>query len=97
MLRHTVFFRLRHPVGSAAEQDFLAAADVLSAIPEVRHFEKVRQVSAKNAFAFGFLFTFADEAAHRAYQANPLHDRFVQERWIPEVEEFLEIDHEALA
>jgi Stress responsive A/B Barrel Domain len=57
----------------------------------------VRRIGARNAFALGVVFTFAGEAAHRAYKANPLHDRLVQERWIPEVEEFLEIDYEALA
>ncbi len=96
MIRHTVVFRLKHPKGSAEEQAFLAAADVLATIPGVQKFEKLRQVSAKNAFAYGFSMEFADEAAYRGYNEHPQHVRFVEERWVPEVEDFLEIDYERL-
>jgi hypothetical protein len=96
MIRHTVVFRLKHPKGSAAEQAFIAAADVLATIPEVRAFEKLRQVSAKNDYAFGFSMEFADEAAYQRYNEHPAHVRFVKEHWVPEVEAFLEIDYERL-
>jgi hypothetical protein len=96
MIRHTVVFRLRHAPGSAAEADFLAAADVLAAIPGVERFEKLRQVSAKNRFHFGFSMEFADQAAYDGYNEHPEHVRFVGERWVPEVEEFLEIDYQPL-
>jgi len=36
----------------------------------------------------------ADAAAYAAYNEHPDHVRFVQERWIPEVGDFLEIDYE---
>ncbi len=94
MIRHTVVFRLTHPRGSDAERDFLAAADrLLAPIPGVRRFERLRQVSPKNAFTFGFSMEFADEAEYEDYNQHPDHVRFVQERWIAEVEEFLEIDY----
>jgi hypothetical protein len=93
MIRHTVAFRLKHQAGSRAEEDFLAAADILAAIPGVERFEKLRQVSPKNGFAFGFSMEFSDQAAYDAYNAHPQHVRFVQERWIPEVADFLEIDY----
>lgn len=48
-IRHTVSFRLRHPEGSDAERDFLAAADRLSRIPGVEAFEILAEVSPKNA------------------------------------------------
>lgn len=96
MIRHTVVFRLKHPKSSAAEKAFLSAADVLAKIPGVRKFEKLRQVSGKNKFAFGFSMEFADASAYQAYDRHPEHVRFVSERWIPEVEEFLEIDYEPL-
>ena len=35
---------------------------------------------------------FADAEAYRGYNEHPEHVRFVQERWIPEVADFLEID-----
>jgi hypothetical protein len=38
---------------------------------------------------------FAGEAAYAAYNEHPDHVRFVQETWLPEVAEFLEIDYEA--
>jgi hypothetical protein len=96
MIRHTVVFRLKHPPGSQEERAFLAAADVLESIPGVETFEKLRQVGRKNGYAFGFSMEFADAAAYAAYNDHPEHLRFVKERWVPEVEDFLEIDYERL-
>ena len=94
MIRHTVAFRLRHPEGSAAERSFLdTGQQVLSAIPGVERFERLREVSRKNGFTFGFWMEFADQAAYDRYSSHPDHNRFVQERWAREVEEFLEIDY----
>jgi hypothetical protein len=93
MIRHTVFFRLRHPPGSDAERDFMRAARGLAAIPGVEDFECLRQVGAKNAFTLGLSMAFADRQAYDAYDAHPDHQGFVRERWVPEVEEFLEIDY----
>ncbi|MFD1713942.1 Dabb family protein [Amnibacterium flavum] len=94
-LRHTVSFRLRHEPGSAEEADFLAAAAELVAIPGVQEFEVLRQVGRKNSYSFGLSMEFADAAAYAAYDAHPDHQAFVAERWIPEVEEFVEIDYQA--
>jgi len=96
MIRHTVIFRLKHPLGSEKELAFLSAADVLATIPGVEKFEKLRQVSTKNDYSFGFSMEFADTAAYRRYNDHPEHTRFVSERWVPEVEKFLEIDYERL-
>lgn len=96
MIRHTVVFRLQHPAGSAAEQDFLSAARQLSAIPGVERFECLRQVSTKNPFTFGLSMEFANAEAYRAYNEHPEHARFVQQRWLSEVAEFLEIDYTPL-
>jgi hypothetical protein len=97
MIRHTVAFRLKHPLGSAPEQSFLREAQVLTRIPGVQRFEAMRQTSSKNAFTFGFSMEFADADAYERYSAHPDHVRFVQERWLPEVAEFLELDYEAIA
>ena len=97
MIRHTVAFRLKHPAGSAAEADFLAAGSRLAGIPGVENFESLRQVSPKNDFSFGFSMEFADQAAYTGYNEHPDHVRFVEERWKPEVEDFLEIDYTPLA
>jgi len=96
MIRHTVVFRLKHKKGSAEEKAFLAAADVLRSIPGVEKFEKLKQVSPKNDYAFGFSMEFQDQAAYQGYNDHSEHVRFVKERWVPEVEKFLEIDYERL-
>ena len=96
MIRHSVIFNLKHAKNSDAEAAFLKAADVLVTIPGVQKFEKLRQVSAKNDYAFGFSMEFADQAAYDIYNAHADHMAFVQGRWIPEVTKFLEIDYVAL-
>ncbi|MBN9025508.1 MULTISPECIES: Dabb family protein [Kaistia] len=93
MIRHTVVFRLKHAKDSEAEQGFLAEALVLAEIPGVERFEQLRQVSRKNDYDFGFSMEFADEAAYAGYNDHPVHVAFVRDRWIPEVESFLEIDY----
>jgi heme-degrading monooxygenase HmoA len=92
-IRHTVAFRLRHPAGSAEETAFLSAAGALAAIPGVEAFELLRQVGVKNEFEFGISMEFADRAAYDGYNGHPEHVRFVAERWLPEVAEFLELDY----
>ncbi|MGE0501223.1 MAG: Dabb family protein [Rhizobiaceae bacterium] len=96
MIRHTVVFRLKHQRGSTGERSFLDAGAALAGIPGVRNFEQLRQVSAKNDFHFGYSMEFADQAAYDGYNDHPVHVAYVRERWIPEVEAFLEIDYEPL-
>jgi hypothetical protein len=95
-IRHTVSFTLRHPSGSDAERDFLDAARKLGEIPGVEAFDILSEVSPKNEFRFGISMEFADSAAYAAYNEHPDHVRFVEERWLNEVEDFLEIDYAAL-
>ena len=94
-IRHTVAFTLAHQEGSAEERDFLEAAERLAAIPGVEAFELLAEVSPKNGFRFGISMEFADEAAYAAYNAHPDHVRFVEQRWLAEVADFLEIDYAA--
>ncbi|GLQ09577.1 stress responsive protein [Devosia yakushimensis] len=93
MIRHTVVFTLKHAPGSADEDGFLRGALVLADIPGVEKFEQLRQVSPKNDYAFGFSMEFADQAAYTGYNEHPVHVAFVRDRWVPEVERFLEIDY----
>ena len=95
-IRHSVSFVLAHPPGSAEEDEFLAAAARLAdVIPGVEGFEILREVSPKNPFAHGLSMEFADRAAYEAYNEHPEHVAFVQDRWLAEVTDFLEIDYEA--
>lgn len=96
MIRHTVVFTLKHEAGSAEERAFLEAALVLQAIPGVGKFERLRQVSPKADYAFGFSMEFADQAAYDGYNSHPDHVAFVRDRWVPEVDRFQEIDYVAL-
>jgi hypothetical protein len=95
MIRHTVVFRLRHPAGSAEEAAFLRAArEQLTPIPGVERFEVLRQTSETSGFRFSLSMEFADAAAYAGYNEHPSHVEFVERRWIPEVEEFQELDFE---
>jgi Stress responsive A/B Barrel Domain len=94
-IRHTVVFTLIHRVGSEDESDFLDAAERLAAIPGVEAFELLAEISPKNDYRFGISMEFPDRGAYERYNAHPDHVRFVQERWLSEVADFLEIDYAA--
>ena len=63
-------------------------------ISTVKKFECLRQVSVKNDFDFGLSMEFDSAADYEFYNTHPLHVEFVQTRWIPEVNDFMEIDYE---
>jgi hypothetical protein len=92
-IRHTVAFTLVHPPGSGEEEAFLEAAERLASIPGVEEFELLAEVSPKNDYRFGISMEFADDAGYSAYNGHPDHVRFVEQRWLPEVSDFLEIDY----
>jgi hypothetical protein len=93
MIRHTVVFTLKHPQGSAEEKKFLEDALVLTKIPTVQKFERLKQVSGKNAYKFGFSMEFENQADYDTYDGHPLHVAFVRDRWKTEVSDFMEIDY----
>ena len=94
-VRHTVAFALIHEEGSAEERDFLEAAERLATIPGVEAFELLAEVSPKNGYRYGISMEFADRSAYERYNEHPDHVRFVQERWLSEVSDFLELDYMA--
>jgi hypothetical protein len=94
-IRHTVTFTLVHEEGSAGEHDFLRAAEHLANIPGVEAFELLDEVSPKNGYRYGISMEFADRSAYERYNEHPDHVRFVQERWLSEVSDFLELDYVA--
>ena len=96
MIRHTVVFTLKHTEGSQEEREFMEAAEKLATIETVQKFEQLRQVSAKCDYAYGFSMEFADQAAYDFYNDHPLHQDFVQNRWMKEVSAFQEIDYRPL-
>ncbi len=64
-------------------------------IPGVEAFELLAEVSPKNGYRFAISMEFADRVAYDAYNAHPDHVRFVEERWLAEVSDFLELDYSA--
>lgn len=92
-IRHMVVFCLKYDKGSAEAEEFLSDGEaILSKIPCVEKFEALTQISHKNDYHYGFSMEFADQAAYDAYNQNPLHIDFVEQRWKTEVTRFLEID-----
>jgi hypothetical protein len=54
-------------------------------------------VGPKNSISFGFSMEFADQSAYDAYNSHPTHVAFVRDRWVSEVEDFLEVDYTPLS
>jgi hypothetical protein len=92
-IRHMVIFNLKVPKGSPEAEKFLNdGKSILSSIPVVHNFEVFRQVSTKNDYDYGFSMDFSNQENYDSYNEHPLHVQFVQERWLLEVDRFLEID-----
>ena len=90
-----VIFCLKHDRGSPEEEAFLKDSEaMLSSISVVRNFEVQRQVSPKNDYDFGFTMEFDDRESYEAYNTHPSHVDYVENRWLKEVDRFLEIDFE---
>jgi len=93
MIQHTVVFRLNHPSGSDAESEFLREAKKLSKLPGVLDFHVYRQISRKNQFSFALAMYFSTQATYDAYNEHPEHRHFVNEIWLKQVADFMEIDY----
>ena len=93
MIQHTVVFRFKHAKGSPEEATFLKKAKALWKIPHVIDFKMMHQVGKKNEFTFGLSMYFTSERTYQEYNDHPDHQHFVNTVWLPEVEDFLEIDY----
>ena len=90
MIQHTVVFRLN----TGADTDhFFARSRMLAAIGGVKDFEVLRQVGQKNDFTHGLSMWFDDQSAYDSYNNHPDHLAFVNDVWLPNVADFLEIDY----
>ena len=90
-MQHTVTFRLSDGV----DQDwFLDKARELAEIPGVVEFEVLEQVG-KNAAQFQLALSmwFNSDDDYGNYNEHPDHVDFVENVWIPNVAEFLELDY----
>ena len=92
-IRHMVAFRLAYAKDDPRTKAFFYnARRIFEAIPQVKNFMYCYEISAKNGFDFGFSFDFMTPEDYAAYNRNPDHIRFVNEKWNVEVADFIEID-----
>lgn len=92
-IQHMVIFNLPYKAGSSKAVKFLNDGNrILTGIPVVRDFQVFLQVSSKNDFQYGFSMVFTDQDDYDTYNNHPDHVAFVEERWMKEVTDFLEID-----
>lgn len=92
-IQHMVIFNLKHEKGSPEAQKFIRdGTRILTGIPVVRNFQAFEQVSRKNKYSYGFSMVFAGREDYTAYNNHSAHVSFVEERWMKEVPDFLEID-----
>jgi len=92
-IQHMVIFSLASPKESAEAQQFIQdGTRILTGIPVVKNFQAFNQVSKKDKYQFGFSMVFANQEDYNSYNNHPDHVAFVQERWLKEVSDFLEID-----
>jgi hypothetical protein len=89
-------FSLKQGKYSSAQGNFFSAVATLAAIPGVRNFKLLRQISPKNEFDFGISMEFESKEAYEGYNNHPEHTRFVQEAWLTHVEKFMELDFEPI-
>ena len=92
-IRHTVFFKLKHAEGSEKEAFFLSSAQELKKIDTVKNFKVLQETSPKNLYTFGLTMDFISQNDYDFYNKHPDHVKFVNDLWIPEVSDFVEIDH----
>ncbi|MDD7986539.1 Dabb family protein [Lentisphaera marina] len=95
MITHGVVFTLKTD-SPLSREEFFAKALKLKKIETVSKFKIVRETSPKNKFEFGLFMKFKSPKEYEYYNNHPDHLDFVQNIWIPNVEDFMEIDFEKI-
>lgn len=90
MIQHTVAFRLERAVDADA---FWSRVGQLSRIDGVQQFQVLRQIGQKNDFDHALSMYFESQTAYDAYNEHPDHVAFVEQVWLPNVTEFIELDY----
>ena len=93
-LRHAGIFNFKPTVSESQKHEFFVALKALEEINGVEKMEVSRQTSSKNKFKYGFSMEFANNEIYQAYSIHPHRYAFVQDYFIPLVEDFLEINTE---
>ncbi|RDB05827.1 Dabb family protein [Runella aurantiaca] len=94
MIRHSVIFKLKDAINADQKQAFFDAVDKLAFIQDVQKFEVLKQISPKNKFEYGISMEFETQEQYDFYSNHPEHVMFVQNYWLKNVDDFLEIDYQ---
>ncbi len=92
MLHHSVFLTFKSTTSESEIAYFIEESRKLAQIPGVQNLQVLEEFNATNPFTHGLGMDFEDQAAYDFYSNHPIHNRFVQEVWIPRVEKWQEID-----
>lgn len=92
MIQHMVLFNLKHRENSLEEKAFFHCLKKLSLIPEVNNLKHLRQLSQKNPFKYALSMTFDSLKSYQYYLEDVRHKSFVENYWLAEVTEFMELD-----
>jgi hypothetical protein len=95
-IRHAGIFNFKATVSESQKHAFFVALKALEEISGVEKMEVSRQTSSKNKFKYEFSMEFASNEVYQAYSIHPQHDAFVNDYFIPLVDDFMEIDTEKL-
>ena len=95
-IRHSVIFKFKDGISPSDEIAFFNAAKELAQIPGVQHFEILKQTSKKNLYSYGISMEFATQTLYDQYNDHPDHVLFIQNHWVKNVADFLEIDYEGM-
>ena len=96
MVKHSVIFTFKQGVDKNSQQSFLDASAKLSGIPGVKNLEVLKQTSSKNNYDYGILMEFDNNETYQSYNNHPQHQQFIEQFWLKYVDQFMEIDFEAL-
>ena len=90
-IQHTVVFRLNNGADDRPTSSLRHAGS--RRFGGVKDFEVLRQVGQKNDFTHGLSMWFDDQSAYDSYNNHPDHLAFVNDVWLPNVADFLELDY----
>ena len=92
MIRHSVSFKLKHAIDSPSAKQFLNAINNLALITGVKNLKCLPQISNKNNYDFGLFMDFDNAEDYQYYTDHHDHQIFVQQYWLEEVIDFIEMD-----
>jgi len=84
MFIHSVYFWLSDDLTEAQRTQFVEQAQALTSLDSVRHGwlgtpAATDRPVIERSYSYALTVVFEDEAAHDAYQIDPVHDRFREE------------------